>query len=158
MSTRLSASTKDMINKAYNTKIYELNRKCDRMKEEEANKSKKIIMNSEPFNNLMNAALQLKEYVNKEYPEFYFYSTIRDIIRLAEKDDEDKMNFGYLDKDDIDVALMDNNEYNKIQEEVKSLTKERNHLLFKLENAPIKSKDYEEAYYRLKEMLNQEQD
>jgi hypothetical protein len=63
MSTRLSASTKDMINKTYNSKIHELNRKCDRMKEEEANKSKKIIMSSEPFNNLMNAALQLKEYV-----------------------------------------------------------------------------------------------
>lgn len=153
MSTRLSGATKDMINKAYNTKIFVLESKIRKMEEKEADDTKTNIKNLKEFDDAIKSISKLQEKVETIYPDFYWYSTFRDLFRYVGNDDKD---FGYLDKDNIKSLLDNNEEYCKIKEEVDKLRKEKNSLLFKLENAPIKSKDYEEAYYKLKELLNQE--
>ena len=158
MSTRLSASTKDMINRTYNLKIKVLEDECTKIKERIAVETKVDIMNSKPFINLMSSALIFEEYMLDKYPDFYLYSTMRDLFRMARDTNESRKDFGYYDKSEMKSILDKDKDYCKLQEEAKILTKEKNSLLFKLENAPIKSKDYEEAYYTLREMLNKEQD
>lgn len=153
MSTRLSGSTKDIINKAYNFKISSLKQKLNKLEETEQIKIKTSIRNYKEFDDLLVASKKLKERVEREYPDFYWYSDFRSLFKFDEYDNKD---FGYLEKDSTKEILQNNNEYLSIQEELKSLEKEKINLLFKLENAPIKSKDYEEAYYKLKEILNQE--
>lgn len=152
MSTRLSGATKDMINKSYNTKICDLESKCRKLEEKEANDAKINIKNLKEFDDVIESISKLQERVETIYPDFYWYSTFRDLFRY----NGDNKDFGYLDKDAIQANLLDNKEYCKIKEEIDSLKKEKNSLLFKLENAPIRSKDYEEAYYKVKEILNQE--
>ena len=151
MSTRLSGSTKNIINKSYDAQISVLSNKLRKLEDEEINKVKIIIRNYREFDNLLEAAEELKERTEKEYPDFYWYSDFRSLFNFREYDNKD---FGYLDnKKEI---LSNNEEYTKVQEEIKALEKERNNLLFKLENAPIKSEDYEEAYKKVKEILNKE--
>ena len=53
-----------------------------------------------------------------------------------------------------DKALAKNERYNELKEQEKALLKEQNNLMFKLENAPKKSKEYEEAYEKLQEIIS----
>lgn len=153
MSTRLSGATKDMINKSYNTRISVLESKCRKLEEKEADDVKINIKSLKEFDDVIKSISKLQEKVETIYPDFYWYSCFRDIFRYATNCDKD---FGYLDKDQIQANLLDNGDYCKLKEEIDKLKKEKNNLLFKLENAPIRSKDYEEAYYKVKEILNQE--
>ena len=53
-----------------------------------------------------------------------------------------------------DIFQSKNERYNELKEQEKALLKEQNNLMFKLENAPKKSKEYEEAYEKLQEIIS----
>ena len=149
MSTRLSGSTKDIINKIYNLKIREIEKQQKKIEEDFDNQTKMKIRNSEEFKNVVEAGKQFKKMIDEVFPQFYLYSTLRDLAKL-----DNDSNIGYIDRDEFRNYLNNEDEYQRLEDEKHKINKERNTLLFKLENAPIKSDDYKQAYNTLREMLD----
>ncbi len=149
MSARLSATTKDLIRDAYKNKMKAI---TDEIKEIENNIEKDIreqIKKSAEYDDFVRAAKVLRNYIETNFPDVHSYSTIRDAARI-----DDSYDIIYMNWSEKDKALAKNKRYNELKEQEKELTKEQNNLMFKLENAPKKSKEYEEAYEKLQEIIS----
>ena len=149
MSARLSATTKDLIRDAYKNKMKTI---TDEIKEIENNIEKDIreqIKKSAEYDDFVRAAKVLRNYIETNFPDVHTYSTIRDAARI-----DDNYDIIYMNWSEKDKALAKNKRYNELKEQEKELIKEQNNLLFKLENAPKKSKEYEEAYEKLQEIIS----
>lgn len=149
MSARLSATTKDLICKAYENKTKDLK---DKIREIEDNIEKDIrneIRKSEEFKDFRKAADALGNMITRYYPDVQLYSAIRDAYKM-----DDNYNIIYMNWSEKDKALKKNKEWLKLKDEEQTLNKEKNNLLFKLENAPKKSDEYINAYEQLQEIIS----
>ena len=101
------------------------------------------------YDDFVRAAKVLGNYIETNFPDVHIYSAIRDAARI-----DDNYDIIYMNWSEKDAALAKNERYNELKEQEKDLIKEQNNLLFKLENAPKKSKEYEEAYEKLQEIIS----
>lgn len=149
MSARLSATTKDLICKAYENKMKDLK---DKIREIEDNIEKDIrneIRKSKEFKDFREASDALGNMITTCYPDVQLYSAIRDAYRM-----DDNYNIIYMNWSEKDKALSKNAKWLDLKEQEKLLIKEKNNLLFKLENAPKKSDEYINAYEQLQEIIS----
>lgn len=140
MSSRLSSTTKTTVNQYFNAKIKELQDK--RLKRKQEIEEARDIKNLKEYKDLVKSFNIFKEAVLKQIPEYTFYSSYQDFERQR---------FGYVDKDD--VVYTDDAQIIKYNDEIKEIEKERKLLLFNLENAPIKSDDYLNAFNTIQKIL-----
>lgn len=140
MSSRLSSTTKTTVNQYFNTKIKELQDK--RLKRKQEIEEARDIKNLKEYKDLVKSFNIFKEAVLKQIPEYTFYSSYQDFERQK---------FGYVDKDD--AVYTDDAQIVKYNNEIKEIEKERKLLLFNLENAPIKSDDYLNAFNTIQKIL-----
>lgn len=140
MSSRLSSTTKTTVNQYFNAKIKELQDK--RAKRKQEIEEARDIKNLKEYKDLVKSFNIFKEAVLKQIPEYTFYSSYQDFERQR---------FGYVDKDD--AVYTDDAQIIKYNDEIKEIEKERKLLLFNLENAPIKSDDYLNAFNTIQKIL-----
>ena len=140
MSSRLSSTTKTTVNQYFNAKIKELQDK--RLKRKQEIEEARDIKNLKEYKDLVKSFNIFKEAVLKQIPEYTFYSSYQDFERQR---------FGYVDKDD--AVYIDDAQIIKYNDEIKEIEKERKLLLFNLENAPIKSDDYLNAFNTIQKIL-----
>ncbi len=140
MSSRLSSTTKTTVNQYFNAKIKELQDK--RLKRKQEIEEARDIKNLKEYKDLVKSFNIFKEAVLKQIPEYTFYSSYQDFERQR---------FGYVDKDG--VVYTDDTQIVKYNNEIKEIEKERKLLLFNLENAPIKSDDYLNAFNTIQKIL-----
>lgn len=149
MSARLSATTKDLIKKAYENRMKDITHEMKTISNNIEGDIREQIRKSTEFNNFVNAAKVLGNYIETNFPDVHMYSTIRDSAKM-----DDNYDIIYMNWSEKDAALAKNERYNELKEQEKALIKEQNNLMFKLENAPKKSKEYEEAYEKLQEIIS----
>lgn len=149
MSARLSATTKDLIKKAYENRMKDITHEMKTISDNIEGNIREQIRKSTEFNNFVNAAKVLGNYIETKFPDVHMYSTIRDSTKM-----DDNYDIIYMNWSEKDAALAKNERYNELKEQEKALIKEQNNLMFKLENAPKKSKEYEEAYEKLQEIIS----
>ena len=149
MSARLSATTKDLIKDAYKNKMKDITHEMKTISDNIEGNIREQIRKSTEFNNFRNAAKALSNYIETNFPDVHTYSTIRDSAKM-----DDNYDIIYMNWSEKDAALAKNERYNELKEQEKALIKEQNNLMFKLENAPKKSKEYEEAYEKLQEIIS----
>ena len=140
MSSRLSGTTKSIVNQYFNAKIKELQDK--RFKRKQEIEKVRDVKSLKEYKDLVKSFNIFKEAVMRQIPEYTFYSSYQNFER---------QNFGYVDKDD--VVYMNDSQIIKYNDEIKEIEKERKLLLFNLENAPIKSDDYLNAFNTIQKIL-----
>ena len=149
MSTRLSATTKDLIKKAYENRMKDITHEMKTISNNIEGDIRKTIKQTPEYDDFVRAAKVLGNYIETNFPDVHTYSAIRDAARI-----DDNYDIIYMNWSEKDAALAKNERYNELKEQEKDLIKEQNNLLFKLENAPKKSKEYEEAYEKLQEIIS----
>lgn len=149
MSARLSATTKDLIKKAYENRMKGITHEMKTIKDNIEGDIRKTIRQTPEYDDFVRAAKVLGNYIETNFPDVHTYSAIRDAARI-----DDNYDIIYMNWSEKDAALAKNERYNELKEQEKDLIKEQNNLLFKLENAPKKSKEYEEAYEKLQEIIS----
>lgn len=149
MSARLSATTKDLIKKAYENRMKDITHEMKTIKDNIEGDIRKTIRQTPEYDDFVRAAKVLGNYIETNFPDVHSYSAIRDAARI-----DDNYDIIYMNWSEKDAALAKNERYNELKEREKDLIKEQNNLLFKLENAPKKSKEYEEAYEKLQEIIS----
>ena len=149
MSARLSATTKDLIKKAYENRMKDITHEMKTISNNIEGDIREQIRKSVEYDDFVRAAKVLGNYIETNFPDVHTYSTIRDAARM-----DDNYDIIYMNWSEKDAALAKNERYNELKEQEKALIKEQNNLMFKLENAPKKSKEYEEAYEKLQEIIS----
>lgn len=149
MSARLSATTKDLVKKAYENRMKDITHEMKTISDNIEGNIREQIKKSAEYDDFVRAAKVLRNYIETNFPDVHMYSTIRDAARI-----DDNCDIIYMNWSEKDAALAKNERYNELKEQEKELIKEQNNLLFKLENAPKKSKEYEEAYEKLQEIIS----
>lgn len=149
MSARLSATTKDLIKKAYENRMKDITHEMKTISNNIEGDIRKTIKQTPEYDDFVRAAKVLGNYIETNFPDVHSYSAIRDAARI-----DDNYDIIYMNWSEKDAALAKNERYNELKEQEKDLIKEQNNLLFKLENAPKKSKEYEEAYEKLQEIIS----
>lgn len=149
MSARLSATTKDLIKKAYENRMKDITHEMKTISDNIEGDIRDQIKKSAEYDDFVRAAKVLGNYIETNFPDVHTYSTIRDAARI-----DGNYDIIYMNWSEKDAALAKNERYNELKEQEKALIKEQNNLLFKLENAPKKSKEYEEAYEKLQEIIS----
>ena len=149
MSARLSATTKDLIKKAYENRMKGITHEMKTIKDNIEGDIRKTIRQTPEYDDFVRAAKVLGNYIETNFPDVHTYSAIRDAARI-----DDNYDIIYMNWSEKDAALAKNERYNELKEQEKELIKEQNNLMFKLENAPKKSKEYEEAYEKLQEIIS----
>lgn len=149
MSARLSATTKDLIKKAYENRMKDITHEMKTISDNIEGDIRDQIKKSAEYDDFVRAAKVLGNYIETNFPDVHTYSTIRDAARI-----DGNYDIIYMNWSEKDAALAKNERYNELKEQEKELIKEQNNLMFKLENAPKKSKEYEEAYEKLQEIIS----
>lgn len=149
MSTRLSATTKDLIKKAYENRMKDITHEMKTISNNIEGDIRKIIKQTPEYDDFVRAAKVLGNYIETNFPDVHTYSAIRDAARI-----DDNYDIIYMNWSEKDAALAKNERYNELKEQEKDLIKEQNNLLFKLENAPKKSDEYIKAYEQLQEIIS----
>lgn len=149
MSTRLSATTKDLIKAAYENRMKDITNEMKTIRDNIEGDIRKTIRQTPEYDDFVRAAKVLGNYIETNFPDVHSYSAIRDAARI-----DDNYDIIYMNWSEKDKALAKNERYNELKEQEKALLKEQNNLMFKLENAPKKSKEYEEAYEKLQEIIS----
>lgn len=140
MSSRLSSTTKIIVNQYFNAKISELQDK--RFKRKQEIEKARDVKSLKEYKDLIKSFNIFKEAVLRQIPEYTFYSSYQNF---------ENQRFGYVDKDG--VVYTDDVQIIKYNDEIKEIEKERKLLLFNLENAPIKSDDYLNAFNTIQKIL-----
>ena len=146
MSTRVSATTKQIINSHYSKMIKALESEINNEKDKLTKVIFDSIKDSQEFKDVVESFNKFRNYVDEQYPNVILYSRFRESLN-------EDTTIGYTDSNNKPT-----NDYIKErQAKINELNREKNMLLFRLENAPIKSKEYEETYKKLQDMLNENQ-
>lgn len=149
MSTRLSATTKDLIKAAYENRMKDITNEMKTIRDNIEGDIRRTIKQTPEYDDFVRSAKVLGNYIETNFPDVHSYSAIRDAARI-----DDNYDIIYMNWSEKDKALAKNERYNELKEQEKALLKEQNNLMFKLENAPKKSKEYEEAYEKLQEIIS----
>lgn len=142
MSSRLSGTIKSIVNQYFDVKIKELQDK--KLKRNQEIEEARNIKNLKEYKDLVKSFNIFKEAVMKQIPEYSFYSSYQDF---------ENQRFGYVDRND--TVYVNDAQIIKYSDEIKEIEKERTLLLFNLENAPIKSDDYLNAFNTVQKILKE---
>lgn len=150
-SSRPIMKTKDLVARYYRYKVTDLENEIHEIKEKIAKEQNEKFYGMKEYTNFKKAATALYDKI-KELSNKYDIHEYR-IQSLVDSLDEKSNNFVYIrEYDTPDSKTL--SKLNSLQDQVKSINRENNKLLFTLETASTKSEEYKNAILKVAEIID----